>query len=118
VVLAGPVEGAVLAGLYAKARLVASVPLVEGFGLPAVEAMACGAPVVSSPVPSVGDGACIVEPHDTAAITDALVRVAADEALRAELVAAGRARAARLTWAASAAGHVAVWSSLAAAATP
>ena len=112
VVLAGPVQGAVLAGLYARARLVASVPVVEGFGLPAVEAMACGAPVVASPLPSTGEAAYTVDPLDVAAIAQALQRVAADEALRRDLVAAGRARAARLTWAAAAAGHAEVWASL------
>ncbi len=112
VVLAGPVEGAVLAGLYARARVVASVPVVEGFGLPAVEAMACGAPVVASPVPSVGDAAYTVDPLDTSAICEALVRVAGDESLRRELLAAGRARAAELTWASAAAGHVELWASL------
>lgn len=118
VVMAGPVEGAVLAGLYSQARVVASVPLVEGFGLPAVEAMACGAPVVASPVPSTGEAAYTVDPLDQSAIAEALVRVAGDEALRVDLVAAGRARAAQLTWAASAAGHAEVWSSLSSATRP
>ena len=116
VVLAGPVEGAVLAGLYARARVVASVPLVEGFGLPAVEAMACGAAVVASPVPSTGDAAYTVDPTDTSAITEALARVATDDTLRRDLLAAGRARAAQLTWAAAAARHVEVWASLSASA--
>ncbi|HEX2273218.1 MAG TPA: glycosyltransferase family 1 protein, partial [Acidimicrobiales bacterium] len=62
VVLAGPVEAATLAALYARARVVAYVPLVEGFGLPAVEAMAAGAPVVASPMPSTGGAALEVDP--------------------------------------------------------
>lgn len=53
VILTGHVEAAVLAELYRRARLVAYVPLQEGFGLPALEAMAAGTPLVSSPVPSV-----------------------------------------------------------------
>lgn len=118
VVLAGPVEGAVLAGLYGRARLVASVPIVEGFGLPAVEAMSCGAPVVASPVPSTGDAAYTVDPLDTPAITEALVRVAVDEGLRSDLLAAGWARAAELTWAAAAAGHAEIWASLSSATRP
>jgi alpha-1,3-rhamnosyl/mannosyltransferase len=112
VVLAGHVEGAVLAGLYAGARLVASVPLVEGFGLPAVEPMAFGVPVVASPVPSSGGAAYSVDPADVEAIAAAIVRVGTDEALRAELAAAGRARAATLTWASSAARHAEIWTSL------
>ncbi len=112
VVLAGHVEGAVLAGLYAGALAVASVPLVEGFGLPAVEAMACGAPVVASPQPSLGGAGHQVDPLAVDAIAHGLVRVSTDDALRAELIAAGRARAARLTWAASAARHAELWESL------
>ena len=113
VVLAGNVEGGVLAGLYAGALAVVSVPLVEGYGLPAVEAMACGAPVVASPQPSVGGAALEVDPLDVGAMAAALVRVATDAGLRAELVEAGRARTATLTWAASAARHEALWASLA-----
>jgi glycosyltransferase involved in cell wall biosynthesis len=113
VVLAGYVEDAVLAGLYAGARLVACVPLVEGFGLPAVEPMPFGVPVVASPVPSTGGAAFEVDPTDIDAIATALVRVATDEPLRADLAAAGRARAAELMWASAAARHAEIWTSLA-----
>lgn len=112
VVLAGPVQGGVLTGLYARARLAASVPLVEGFGLPAVEAMAAGAPVVATPVPSVEDAALTVDPFDVPGMTEALVRAATDDDVRQDLLARGRARAAGLTWARTAAGHVAIWASL------
>jgi alpha-1,3-rhamnosyl/mannosyltransferase len=113
VILAGPVpDAAILAGLYASARLVATVPLVEGFGLPAVEAMAAGAPVVASPQPSTGGAAYEVDPLDVDAIADALVRVATDEPRRADLVAAGKARTAELTWAAAAARHTEIYGSL------
>jgi glycosyltransferase involved in cell wall biosynthesis len=112
VILAGPVEPGVLAGLYAGSRLFVSVPLVEGFGLPVVEAMACSVPVVASPVPSAGGAAYVVDPTDVDAIRDALVRVTTDEPLRADLVAAARARAGALTWAAAAARHMELWESL------
>ena len=98
-----------LSGLYARARLVAYVPLVEGFGLPVVEAMRAGAPVVASRVPSAAGAAYEVDPYDIEAIAEGLVRVGADEALRARLVAAGRARVEPLTWRAAAEGHLAVW---------
>ena len=114
VVLGGHVaDGGVLAGLYAGARLVASVPLWEGFGLPAVEPMLTGTPVVASPQPSTGGAAYEVDPLDVGGIAAALVRVATDAELRADLVAAGRARAAALTWSATAARHVELWGSLA-----
>ncbi len=109
VVFAGPVTEPVLSGLYARARLVAYVPLVEGFGLPVVEAMRAGAPVVASRVPSAAGAAYEVDPYDIEAIAEGLVRVGADEALRARLVAAGRARVEPLTWRAAAEGHLAVW---------
>lgn len=108
-VAAGGVPAAVLAGLYRRARLLAYVPLQEGFGLPPLEAMAAGTPVVCSPVPSAGDGALVVDPTDVAAIARALVEVSTDEATRRDLVAAGRRRAAARTWRASAEAHVALW---------
>jgi glycosyltransferase involved in cell wall biosynthesis len=109
VVFAGQVGDGVLAGLYGRARVVAYVPLVEGFGLPVVEAMRAGAPVVASAVPSSGGAAYEVDPRDVEAIADGLVRVASDGALRAGLVARGLARVGPLTWRAAAAGHLAVW---------
>ena len=112
VVLAGNVEGATLAALYARARAVVTVPLWEGYGLPAVEAMACGAPVVASPQPSLGGAAYEVDPTSVDAMAAALVRVATDSSLRADLVAAGRARTGSLTWAASATRHQELWKSL------
>ena len=109
VVLAGVVTGGTLTALYRGARVMAYVPLREGFGLPAVEAMACGAPLVAGHVPSAGGAAVDVDPFDVDAIAGALVRVATDEALRAELVAAGHARVAGLTWEQAAKHHLDLW---------
>jgi len=113
VVLAGVVTGGTLTELYRRARLMAYVPLREGFGLPAVEAMSCGAPVVAGHVPSAGGAALDVDPFDCDAIARALVRVATEESLRAELIAAGRARAASLTWDRAARAHLDLWTALA-----
>ncbi len=96
----------------ATARLFAYVPLLEGYGMPPVEAMAHGTPVVASPVPSTGGAAYEVDPEDIESIAHGLVEVATDEGLRARLVASGLARAAEVTWANSARAHVALWSSL------
>lgn len=112
VVLAGRVPDAVLAGLYAGARLVAYVPWAEGWGLPVVEAMHAGVPVVASDVPSAGEAARVVDAGDIESIAAGLIEVAGDDVARAGLVEAGSRRAAGLTWAAAAAGHVAVWREL------
>lgn len=113
VVVAGAVDDAVLAGLYAGARCVAYVPLLEGYGLPAVEAMAAGVPVVASPVPSTAGAALEVDPLDPAAIAAGLVHAAGDGALRADLVAAGLLRAGQLRWKAAAGRHVEAWRAVA-----
>ena len=68
-----------LSALYAMARLLAYVPLVEGFGLPPVEAMALGTPVVASPLPSTAGAAFEVDPLDTDSIAAGLLTVATDE---------------------------------------
>jgi glycosyltransferase involved in cell wall biosynthesis len=109
VVLAGKVSAAVLSALYGGARCVAYVPLMEGFGLPAVEAMYAGAPVVASPMPSTGDAGLVVDPLDVEAVADGLVMAAVDSAARSALIAGGRQRAARLSWEAAARAHVALW---------
>ena len=112
VLLAGETDGAVLAALYAQARLLAYVPVLEGFGLPAVEAMSACTPVVSSPVPSTGGAAREVDPTDAGAIAEALVEVATDDRVRSELVTAGLLRTGDLTWEATARRHVELWRGL------
>ncbi|HVC71412.1 MAG TPA: glycosyltransferase family 1 protein [Acidimicrobiales bacterium] len=112
VVPAGSVDDGVLAALYERARLLAYVPLTEGFGFPPVEAMRQGIPVVSSPLPSLDGAGLVVDPLDVAAIAAALLRAATDDALRSESVVRGIERTADLTWATSARAHVALWESL------
>jgi glycosyltransferase involved in cell wall biosynthesis len=107
VVLAGPVGDAVLHGLYAAADGLAYPSLYEGFGLPVLEAMAHGTPVLTSDrssLPEVaGEAALLVDPTDQAAISAGLLRLVGDRTLRARLAAAGPRRAGRFTWPATAA---------------
>jgi glycosyltransferase involved in cell wall biosynthesis len=92
-----------LAWTYAHAEAMLVTSRVEGFGMVALEAMACGAPVVvvdRPPLPDVvGDAATIVPLDDVPAMAVAIRRLRRDGAHRAERVAAGRARAATFTWA-------------------
>jgi glycosyltransferase involved in cell wall biosynthesis len=91
-----------LPSLYRGARLVAMPSLAEGFGLPALEAMACGTPVVvgkTSAMPEVvGDAGLLVDPEDTGAIADAILRLLTQDPLRKELIAQGLARAKEFSW--------------------
>jgi glycosyltransferase involved in cell wall biosynthesis len=105
--LAGPVGDATLHALYQKADGLAYPSLYEGFGLPVLEAMAHGTPVLTSDrssLPEVaGDAALLVDPLDRGAVAKGLVRLVADGALRQRLQAAGPRRAAAFTWPATAA---------------
>ncbi len=91
-----------LPALYRGARLLALPSLAEGFGLTALEAMACGTPVVAantSSIPEVvGDAGLLVDPREPAALADAILRLLTDEPLQKELSARGLARAARFSW--------------------
>ena len=102
VVFAGFLPQEVLSGLYRRCEVFVYPSLVEGFGLPILEAMACGAPVITSdraPMSELGTGAAIlVDPDSTASIADALARVMADRDLRSRLRELGRLRAAEYTW--------------------
>jgi glycosyltransferase involved in cell wall biosynthesis len=112
IVFTGRVGDGTLASLYARARLLAYVPFEEGFGLPPVEAMRYGTPVVASPLPTTGGAALEVDPTRVEEIAQALVHVATDDGVRARLAEAGAARAASLTWESAARAHVTLWSSL------
>ena len=102
VVFTGYVPEADLPALYSAADLFVFPSLYEGFGLPPLEAMACGTPVVcsnSSSLPEVvGDAAVTVDPYDVEALAQAMHRVLSDANLRDELRAKGLARTAQFTW--------------------
>ncbi len=101
-VFAGLIPEAGLPAYYRGATLVAVPSLYEGFGLPALEAMACGTPVACSDATSlpevVGDAALLFNPHDAGAIMRALSRLLGDAALRDELRRRGLERATRFSW--------------------
>jgi alpha-1,3-rhamnosyl/mannosyltransferase len=88
--------------LIAGARLLAYPSLYEGFGLPPLEAMSLGVPVVASTagaIPEVvGDAAVLVPPRDVAALSEALLEVSRDAALRERLIAAGSRRTGEFSW--------------------
>ena len=100
--LLGFVDDADLPALYRNARLFVFPSFYEGFGLPVLEAMACGVPVVCSSASSLpevaGDAALLVDPHDEEGLAAAMERALADETLRAEMRARGLQQAARFTW--------------------
>ena len=110
--LVGVVTADRLADLYAGALALLYVPLVEGFGLPAVEAMRAGCPVIASAVPSVGSAALVLDPLDVGAIADAIKGLVESEPRREELAEAGKAHVAGLTWSACLAAHREGWSAL------
>jgi len=87
---------------YGRAGIFAFPSLDEGFGMPVLEAMAAGVPVIAgnrSALPEVcGDAAVLVDPESEDELAAALVELAGDEARRAELVTRGRARAAEYSW--------------------
>jgi glycosyltransferase involved in cell wall biosynthesis len=95
-------ERRVLASVLRRAEALVFPSLLEGFGLPVVEAMACGLPVITSrrsSLPEVaGDAALYVDPDDPGEIGAAILTLANDSELHARLAAAGRARAARFRW--------------------
>jgi glycosyltransferase involved in cell wall biosynthesis len=100
--LLGFVEDGDLPALYRGAELFAFPSFYEGFGLPVLEAMACGVPVVCSNVSSLpevaGDAALAVDPHDEAALVEALRRGLEDAERRRGMVERGLEQAARFTW--------------------
>ena len=88
--------------LFALCEVMIFPSFVEGFGLPVLEAFACGAPVIASnrvPLENLETAALIVDPHDASDVAQKLARVLEDGALRADLRARGRAFADNYSWA-------------------
>ena len=111
--IAGYVTDDALVDEYGRADMLVYPSLYEGFGLPVVEAMACGLPVITSTggsLPEIaGDAALIVDPLDERAIAEAILRLSGDDGLRCELSRKGRTRAQRFSWAESAERHIQVY---------
>jgi glycosyltransferase involved in cell wall biosynthesis len=99
----GYVPGDDLPALYSGATAFAFPSLYEGFGIPVLEAMACGVPVLTSNISATaevaGDAAVLCDPESVASIRDGLRRLLSDEALRADYAARGLKRAAEFSWA-------------------
>ncbi len=100
--LPGAVSDAQLFALLRGAQQFVFASLFEGFGLPVLEAQLAGVPVMTannSSLPEVaGEGALYVDPTDTDAIADAMLRLSTDEALRQRLIAAGNENVKRFSW--------------------
>ncbi len=98
----GRVSSEDLLYLYNAAEMLAHPAFYEGFGLPPLEAMACGLPVVVSNVASlpevVGDAGLLIDPHDVDELTVSMWRLLNDQELREEMRAAGLRQAARFSW--------------------
>jgi glycosyltransferase involved in cell wall biosynthesis len=117
VVQTGYVDDARMAALMRGASLLAFPSLYEGFGMPVVEAMEAGIPVVGAragATPEVaGDAALLVDPHDAEGFADSMQRVVTDEVLRSRLIDAGKARAALFSWDRAAAAALRIYHGLA-----
>lgn len=102
ILFTGYVTDEELAALYSSCQVCVYPSLYEGFGLPPLEAMACGAPVITSRIPviieTVGQAAHLIEPTNVPELTARLVELLTDAQARAHFSAAGLARAAEFTW--------------------
>lgn len=102
VIFFGPADNTQLASLYSHATALVFPSRMEGFGLPGVEAMTAGTPVVCSDIPVFKeiyeDAALMFDPASPEDITDKLKRITTDTKLRSELVARGKKQAMRYSW--------------------
>jgi glycosyltransferase involved in cell wall biosynthesis len=122
IVFSGFVPESDLPALYSAADILAYPSLYEGFGLPPLEAMACGTPVVvsnSSSLPEVvGEAALMVEPEDTEGLADAMSTLLFDQDIRRRMVEAGLQQASGFTWRAAAERMLAIYRRLGAGVHP
>ena len=112
----GRVSDLELMTLYSLADVFAFPSFSEGFGIPPLEAMACGAPVITSNTSSLpeiaGDAALLVDPQDVKALGHAITHLLENEQLREELRQKGYQRAQLYTWSASASKMLSVYQKL------
>jgi glycosyltransferase involved in cell wall biosynthesis len=113
VIFTGSATAQELLYLYNQAALLACPSFYEGFGLPALEALACGLPVVAANTSSlpevVGDAGLLLDPHSPNAWTEAMARLLDDDKLRAEMRAKGLQQARQFSWARAAEETLAVY---------
>jgi glycosyltransferase involved in cell wall biosynthesis len=102
IVLTGYVINTDLPAIYCQSKVFLYPSLRESFGIPMLEAMACGVPVITSKTSSMpevaGNAALIIDPFKPEEITEALVKLVKDEDLRVRLIAEGLIQAARFSW--------------------
>jgi len=102
VTLTGYLNDEQLCALYSSCKLFVYPSLYEGFGLPPLEAMTCGAPVIASRIPSIeevlGSAARLVSPHSVTELATAMNELLDDDSLREKYIAAGQERARRFSW--------------------
>ncbi len=102
IVLTGYVANTDLPGIYSQCEIFLYPSLRESFGIPMLEAMGCGAPVITSTTSSMpevaGDAAFLIDPFNPEEITAAIIRILADKDLREELISKGFIQAAKFSW--------------------
>lgn len=102
IILTGYVVNTDLPAIYSQSEVFLYPSLRESFGIPMLEAMACGVPVITSNTSSMpevaGDAALLIDPYKPEEITAAMVRIMADKKLKAEMISTGFVQAAKFSW--------------------